>query len=52
MITDTPAGRFRPAPGTVIRGSVSCLTLGAAAGAAVAFGLFTCVAAIVVYAPL
>lgn len=52
MSAANPVRRVRPDPATVIRGSVSCLTLGAAAGAVVAAALFSCVAMIVLFNPL
>lgn len=52
MSTGNPARRFRPDPATVIRGSVSCLTLGATAGAVVAAALFAGVAIVVLLTPL
>ncbi len=47
MSAGSPARIFRPDPRTVIQGSVSCLTLGAAVGAVVATSLFACVAIVV-----
>ncbi len=52
MSAGQPGRQFRPDPATVIRGSVSCLTLGAIAGAVVATGLFSCVAALVLFSPV
>ncbi len=52
MSRGDPIRISRPDPAVVIRGPMSCLTLGLIAGAVVASGLFSCVAIVVWFSPL